>query len=150
MRRGLITFGFITICLMLPIVSCAVMSTTNEKISPLLLSQIELREKQIANPIPERLEQMKARGMRVDNLSLQRIFIYLNQEPNQNQVAELQALGITLYLDSWIPPVGAHPAGFLLAEMPIDKVNDLAAKDYVVRLDTAEQLAQPQSVGETK
>jgi len=114
------------------------------KASALLLLQIDLREKQLAAPTPERLEQMKAMGMRTENLGMQRIFIHLAQEPTASQIDELEAMGITPYPDSWIPPVGGHPTGFIAADMPVDKLDELAGKDYVVRLDTAEQVLEPQ------
>jgi len=125
--------------------SCGIVATPKEKASSLLLSQIELRQQQIAEPTAERLEQMKAMGMRVDDLEIQRIFIHLTKELNSSQVEELEAIGITLYLDSWIPPVGAHPTGFILADMPIDRLEEVASKDYVVRLDTAERVLEPQN-----
>lgn len=125
--------------------ACVPTDMIDKKVSSILLSQINLRKEQIANPTPERLEQMKSMGMRVDDLRIQRIFIYLAQKPSQSQVEELQAMGIVLYLDSWTPPVGAHPAGFLIADMPVDKLEKLAEKDYVIRLDTAERLLQPKS-----
>ena len=135
------------ICLVLVLVmtSCGIVATPKEKASALLLSQIELRQQQIAEPTAERLEQMKNMGMRVDDLEVQRIFIHLTKELNSSQVEELEAIGITLYLDSWIPPVGAHPTGFILADMPIDRLEELAQKDYVVRLDTAERVLEPQN-----
>jgi len=115
------------------------------KASALLLLQIDLREEQLAAPTPERLEQMKAMGMRTDNLGMQRIFIHLAQEPTQSQIDELEAMGIIPYPDSWIPPVGGHPTGFIVADMPIDKLDELTGKDYVVQLDTAEQVLEPQA-----
>jgi len=120
------------------------MATPEEKASALLLSQIELRQQQIAEPTAERLEQMKAMGMNVDNLNIQRIFIYLSEPLTQPQIDELEALGLSLYLDSWIPPVGSHPEGFIIADMPIAKLKEVASKGYIVRLDSAERLAQPQ------
>jgi hypothetical protein len=54
-------------------------------------------------------------------------------------------MGIIPYPDSWIPPVSGHPTGFIVADMPIDKLSELAGKDYVVSLDTAEQVFQPQA-----
>ena len=87
---------------------------------------------------------MKAMGMRVDDLEIQRIFIHLAKELNSSQVEELEAMGIILYLESWIPPVGAHPTGFILADMPIDRLEELAQKDYVVKLDSAERVLEPQ------
>ena len=115
------------------------------KASTLLLLQINLREKQLAAPTSERLEQMEVMGMRTENLGMQRIFIHLAQEPTAQQIDELEAMGITPYPDSWIPPVGGHPTGFIVADMPIDKLDELAGKDYVVRLDTTEQVIEPQT-----
>jgi hypothetical protein len=123
--------------------SCGGGDMTNEKVSSLLLTQVNLRKEQIAEPTPERLEMMKAMGMRVDNLKIQRIFIYLHKELSPPQIEELKAMGLTLYLDSWIPPVGNHPTGFIIADMPIDKLAELAEKDYVVKLDTAERQLEP-------
>ena len=117
--------------------------TKVDKASALLLLQIDLREKQLAAPTPERLEQMKAMGMRTENLGIQRIFIHLAQEPTAEQIDELEAMGIAPYPDSWIPPAGEHPTGFIVADMPIDKLDELAGKAYVVWLDTAEQLLEP-------
>jgi len=115
----------------------------NEKVSSLLLMQVDLRKEQIAEPTADRLRQMQAMGIRTEDLTSQRIFIDFEQEPTQSQLAELQDLGITVYVDSWLPRVGAPPTGFMLADMPIDKLYDLAARDYVIRLDTAEQLLEP-------
>jgi len=115
------------------------------KASALLLLQIGLREQQLADPTPERLEQMKAMGMRTENLEVQRIFIHLAQEPTAGQLDELIAMSITPYPDSWIPSAGGHPTGFMVADMPIDKLDVLAGKDYVVKLDTAEQVLEPQA-----
>ncbi|MCX5994203.1 MAG: S8 family serine peptidase, partial [Chloroflexi bacterium] len=67
------------------------------------------------------------------------VFIYTNSRPDAAQVADMASAGVTAYADSWIPPVGEHPQGFITATVPVDKVNDLAAKNYVVRLDSAER-----------
>ena len=115
------------------------------KTSALLLLQIDLREKQLATPTAERLKQMEQMGMRTDNLGMQRIFIHLAQEPTPSQIDKLEAMGITPYPGSWIPPVGGHPTGFIVADMPVDKLDELAGKDYIVWLDTAEQVLEPQT-----
>ncbi len=115
------------------------------KVSPLLLNQIELRQKQIAQPNEARIGQMKTMGMNVDVLASQRVFIHLTQKPSEAQARDLRSLGITLYLDSWIPPVGNAPTGFLLADMPISRLRDLASRDYVGRLETAERMSEPQA-----
>jgi len=119
--------------------------TVKEKASSLLLLQVDLRKEQIAEPTPERLKQMQTMGMITEDLTLQRIYIHFEQEPTQPQLEDLRDLGITVYVDSWVPSVGDHPTGFILADMPIDKLNELAAKDYIIKLNTAEQVLEPQS-----
>ena len=143
-RFTALVIGVSLIAIMLLTV-CSNSETANEKASSLLLAQIDLRKEQIAGPTLERLEIMKGMGMRVDNLEMQRIFIHLSQELNQSQIGELQSMGLTLYLDSWIPPVGAHPTGFITADMPVDMLEAVAEKDYVIRLETAERQLEPQN-----
>jgi hypothetical protein len=121
-------------------------SATPAKASSLLLRQISLRQAQLTSPSPQRLAQMQSLGMDTRNLNIQRIYIYLNQQLDSAQTAELQALGLILYLDSWLPPVGQHPTGFILADLPVDKLVALDSKDYVIRLDTAETQLKPQLI----
>ena len=70
--------------------------------------------------------------MRTENLGIQRIFIHLAQEPTARQIDELEAMGITPYPDSWIPAASGPSTGFIVADMPIDKLDKLESKDYVV------------------
>lgn len=125
--------------------TCSGNHVINEKVSSQLLTQVNLRKEQIANPTSDRLEIMKGMGMNVDSLEIQRIFIHTRQELTPPQIEELEDVGITLYLDSWIPAVGDHPTGFLMADMLIDRLEELVEKDYVVRLETAERQLEPQN-----
>ena len=138
--------AFLILLLFILPASCSDTETTaSEKISSLLLTQVNLRLEQIDDPTTERLEMMRNMGMMVDNLDKQRVFIHLERELNDAQVKELQTLGLTLYLDSWIPPVGAHPTGYIIVDMPINVLEELADKEYIVSLDTAEVELQPQT-----
>lgn len=146
-KLTLLIFGISLIFLILSSTFCSRSSTDTmkEKVSSQLLSQINLRKEQIANPTSDRLDIMKNFGMNVDNLEMQRIFIHLNRELSPLQIKEIETMGIILYLDSWIPPAGDHPTGFILADMPIDKLETLAKKDYIVGLETAERQLQLQN-----
>lgn len=73
------------------------------------------------------------------------IFLYMNGKPDASQVADLATLGVIAYPDSWIPPVGAHPQGFLIASVPVSKLYTLAQKSYIVRLEYAEKQAWRQN-----
>ncbi|MCP4647133.1 MAG: hypothetical protein GY852_05255 [bacterium] len=110
----------------------------------MLLMQIDLRQQQMENPSAERLEQMESMGMDTDPIDIQRVFIHFAHRPDASQVEELELLGITLSLDSWIPPVGNHPDGFLQGSMPVVSLADLVSKDYVIRVNTAEEQSFPQ------
>jgi hypothetical protein len=125
--------------------SCSENPVTQTKASATLLSQVSLRQQQLAHPTANRLAQMQSMGMQTKNVGIQTIYIYLSQQLSATQTVELNELGITLYQDSWIPPTGNHPTGFILADMPVDKLDMLAAKNYVIKLDTAETKAVPQS-----
>jgi len=116
------------------------------KVSVLLSLQVEakLRCQQVQLTAGE-LSMMQAGGMNMEDLETQRIFIHLAQEPTVKQLDELESMGITPYPDSWIPPVGEFPTGFIVADMPVDKLGTLAGIDYVAQLDTAEQLLEPQN-----
>jgi len=121
-------------------------SEPEAKISALLSLQVEAKMRcQQTPPTADELSMMEATGMRTENLGMQRVFIHLAQEPTAQQLDELEAMGITPYPDSWIPPVGGHPTGFLVADMPLDKLDELAGKNYVVQLDTTEQVLEPQN-----
>ncbi len=147
--RMIITF-MLALLFILP-VSCSDTETTaNEKISSLLLTQVNLKKEQIDNPTGERLNTMRQMGMMVDNLGNQRIFVHLERELDDSQVKELENMGLTLYLDSWIPPVGAHPTGYIIADMPVEVLEALAEIEYIVRLDTAERQLQPQAANQPK
>jgi len=113
------------------------------KATALLLLQINLRQQQLADPTPARLEQMQAMGMRTEDLGMQRLFIHLAQEPTAEQLDEMEAMGITPYPESWIPSAEGPSAGFMVADMPIGKLDELAGKAYIIQLDTAEQLLEP-------
>jgi hypothetical protein len=125
--------------------SCSDNPQAQSKASTLLLLQVGLKKEQLVSPNPERLAQMQSQGMDISNLKMQKIYIYLSVPLTPLQINELQQIGIQVFLNSWIPPVSNNPDGFYLAEMPVDKLDDLAAIDYVIRLDTAEKIFSPQS-----
>ena len=80
------------------------------KISGLLGLQIEAKLRaQEAAPLAEGqidiLQPMQAEGVTISSLDKQKIFIHSVTELSQSQIEELESLGLTLYLDSWIPPL---------------------------------------------
>lgn len=122
----------------------SVTSTPQPKINPVLQTQVDLKKQQLADPTPAGLTLLKESGANTENLNSQRVYVQLSQPLTAEQTAELNQLGITPYPDSWIPPVGNFKYGFILAITPVDKLNTLAALDYVIKIDTAEKQLFPQ------
>jgi hypothetical protein len=139
-------FSFISVLLLLLLASCLDNEEmTNEKISSLLITQVNLKKEQINDPNDERLILMKEMGMQVDNLENQIIFIHLDRELNEVQIKELQNIGLILNIDSWIPPVGVHSTGYVIADMPVDALYELAEIEYIIKIDTAERMLKLQN-----
>ncbi|HEX7474929.1 MAG TPA: S8 family serine peptidase, partial [Dehalococcoidales bacterium] len=117
------------------------------KVSSSLSLHIKLKTQALAYPdnAPMGLPGLNPSSADPAFLNYEKVFIYLNQPPTSSQLDDLNSEGVTAYPDSWIPPVGNHPTGFILADMPIDQLDSLSNKDYVVQMDTAEQEAQPQN-----
>ncbi|MDV2990131.1 MAG: S8 family serine peptidase, partial [Dehalogenimonas sp.] len=82
---------------------------------------------------------LEATGMPNPSIHNQKIFLYFNEMPGPGQLAELTSMGVIVNADSWVPPVGVHPNGFLTADAPVDKITELAEKNYVAKMDTAER-----------
>jgi subtilisin family serine protease len=71
--------------------------------------------------------------------------IYLTNFPSSNQLIELKNLGINILPESWTPPAGNHPLGFLSAEIPIDKLLSTLQFDFIQKIDCTKNDFMPQS-----
>lgn len=74
------------------------------------------------------------------NPSVRRIYLYFTDVPSSSQVAKLEEMGAVVFMDSWIPPAGGHPAGFLLADIPADMMEQVTALEFIVRVESAEEI----------
>lgn len=118
-----------------------------KKISGLLRLQIQIRTSYVSQPTSERLQAMRKMGMKIIEAEIDRqlIYIHIKRKLNVAKIASLKKIGVTVYEDSWIPPLENHPTGYVIANVPINRLYDLAAKTYVVKLETAEQVFLPKN-----
>jgi YVTN family beta-propeller protein len=118
------------------------------KISSLLSLHVRLKSQASTNPDIILSGQTVFAGMTTYSdstfLNREKVFLYFNQPPAASQLNDLASLGVTVYPDSWIPPVGNFQTGFMLADMPVDQLAALSAKGYIVQMDTAEKESQPE------
>jgi hypothetical protein len=143
-RYGMVAVLMLMLVTITGMVSCVEKMDYMSKVSGTLIQQVELRREQIVSPSAERLKQMQDMGMSTGDLKTQPVFIYIKEPLSTAQSEDLSALGVNMHMDTWIPPVGNHPLGFFIAEMPVDKLEAVAARDYIARLDTAERQSLPQ------
>ncbi len=73
------------------------------------------------------------------------VAIYFEQKPASDQLLELRDKGIQVLENSWTPPVGSHPLGYVLAYMPPESLVATLECAFVERLDSAEFEAQTQN-----
>jgi subtilisin family serine protease len=122
----------------------------DSKISGRLAMHVRVKSEQVSGGISPQSYGMNDRTRELisadqNGLNLERVFIYFSEQPGPAQIDELISLGIKPYPETWLPPVGNHPYGFILADMPIDRLGNLAGKNYVTRIDTAERQVQCQN-----
>jgi subtilisin family serine protease len=114
-----------------------------EKMGALLSYQITLKQEYLAHPDISVAQALSASAGTHWDPKRQRLFLYLKVSPGLRFLQQIQALGITAYPETWVPAVGIHPMGVMLAEAPMQQVRELASLEDVVRLDTAEQVFWP-------
>ncbi|NUO09925.1 MAG: S8 family serine peptidase [Candidatus Brocadia sp.] len=118
-----------------------------KKISGLLRLQMQLRSSYVEQPTPERLNAMQKMGMKTvaEEIDRQLVYIHVKRKLDATKIASLKEIGVKVYVDSWIPPLKNHPTGYVMASVPVSRLYDLAAKTYIVKLDTAEQIFLPKN-----
>jgi subtilisin family serine protease len=130
-----------------PDIQAADLKIQGSKISSFLAFRIEMK-KQMKQSEESRVEMPSADIQslgEMTRLGNEKVFIYFTKPPTTKQVNELGALGVEVYPDSWIPPIGDFPTGFVLADIPIENIDSVAARNYIHRIDSAEQLSEPQN-----
>ena len=66
-----------------------------------------------------------------------KVWLYFDRFPSASQIASLEQPDIRLYPGTWIPPVGAHQWGFMLAEAPANRLKETVAQGLVKRAAAA-------------
>jgi len=72
------------------------------------------------------------------------LYLYFNHELNNNEINQIEKLGIIIQKESWIPPVGMHPLGFYIAESKVSDICKLINVDLVKRVASGEGYLEPQ------
>ena len=95
--------------------------------------------------VSEKQLQLKSDPVGITSNNTVRVALYLNQYPSAEQFNSFQSLGLVCDENSWTPPLYDHPYGFILAELPVNKLIDALSLGFVKKIDEAEQLSYPQN-----
>ena len=104
-----------------------------------------------AGETPEaRDRRVLAYGLNPNQLDREDCALYLADRPDPGLFASLRARGVVCNEALWVPPVGRHPHGFILAVVPYDALRSSAAKPgfldaRIVRIASTETSCKPQN-----
>ena len=73
------------------------------------------------------------------------LVIYFEEKPTDNQIEQLEHLGITIRRNSWCPPVGAHPWGYYIAYSKVVDICRLIEVECITRVKSGETPYYPHS-----
>ncbi len=74
---------------------------------------------------------------------MQSFILYFKDFPSEQEIEELEVSGITIYKNTWTPPVMNHPLGFVLAAAPGSSVNAMTECNAVVKIGLETELNHP-------
>ncbi len=120
----------------------------DSKISSLLDIQVKEKNRRLGagrTPRPANTASPQSAGSTLSTVQTQKLFLHFDRYPVPAQVSELESLGVTLYLSSWLPPTPNHRTGFMYAEAPVGAIPDLAGRSYVSAMQSAEVSAKPKN-----
>lgn len=93
--------------------------------------------------VSERINKARALN-KLSNYQPVEVVIYQTEYPGAAQITYLENIGVKSYLESWTPPIGDHPYGFFIAEIPADKLIEVLADENIKKVESAEALSVPQ------
>lgn len=94
-----------------------------------------------SNNISESL--LKANNLPLEADPVLKVFLHFSEYPSMKKVTDLAERGVILYESSWIPPVGAHPTGFMLARVKSSVIRALVKDGSVQRITAAYRQLEP-------
>jgi len=68
-----------------------------------------------------------------------KVSLYFEKYPSKDQIKELENLGVNLYFETWTPPSDNHPYGFLISNVPVNKLQKVVNLLAIKKIDSAER-----------
>ena len=112
------------------------------------LIETEFASKIVSSEVFEQLKEKKYLkqlnpGIEDEKLDYILLTVYFSEKPSVDKMLNLENAGAELFPESWIPPLENHPHGFMIAKVPVDKVNALLSENFVIKVGSAETMLEP-------
>ena len=114
----------------------------SSKVTSLLKLQLNLKQAYLDKKI-QQLPKIKAAEM--NRADRQQVFLFYERFPDGVEIQRIENIGGIIYPETWIPPVGVHPYGYVLASVPTETINQIAVNPSIKKLDTAERQLFPKN-----
>ena len=72
-----------------------------------------------------------------------KVFIYFKHKPDHALISQLEKRGFELFPESWIPPVGKHPYGFMVANAEASQIKSALRDNLAERIVAAYREVEP-------
>jgi len=84
-------------------------------------------------------------GIRNEDTEFAKMIIYFSEYPSREVFSELEKKGVDYYPETWIPPFGNHPLGFLIAKVPTHRFLEILTLKEIKKVDSGEYSSSPQN-----
>lgn len=95
------------------------------------------------HPGPEAYRTLSLHGLADRSADRILVDLRLDSEPGAELVSFLDSIGGKLHERTWLAPFGGHDRGKILAEVPVDRLYDLAERAEVLEIRSAEGFDHP-------
>ena len=133
---------FIAAAAIIAISSVPVMSSVNS-LDPTLVRDLFLIERCLEDPTDRNLKLMTGFGLPADTDPELKVFLHFTEPPSGKLRDELRSRVSKLYDYTWLPPVGAHRTGIMLALVKASMIRGLLKNGLVVRVTAAYRQLEP-------
>ena len=110
---------------------------TSNILDATLTRDLFLIEQVNSDPSVDNFARMKAFGLSQSDDPVMMIFLHFPQYPDGSLLMDLASRDVKLFPHTWLPPVGAHKTGYLLAEARASAIRGLADDRLPNRISAA-------------
>lgn len=102
-----------------------------------LNQDIYLIEKYADNPSSHNKDRLSAYNLSCESDPKLKVFLYFDTQPNISTAMELTEFGVVLFPETWVPPIGSHKSGFMIARASVSDIRQIAKRKLATRISAA-------------